>query len=115
MKNKYLIVINPQTGKKGQRYLQQLTDTLLMKKISCDIFYTKADTALTEKELSEKLNSYSDVISIGGDGTLNMLSNVLAYKNIALGIIPCGTATISQDISIKRPMMLFLSLQKSAL
>ena len=49
MENKYLIVINPQTGKKGQRYLQQLTDTLLMKKISCDIFYTKAVTALTEK------------------------------------------------------------------
>ena len=91
MENKYLIVINPQTGKRGQRYLQQLTDTLLMKKISCDIFYTKADTALTEKELSEKLNAYSDVISVGGDGTLNMLSNVLAYKNIALGIIPCGT------------------------
>lgn len=91
MKNKYLIVINPQTGKKGLRYLNKLTDTLLIKKISFDIFHTKADSQLTENELSDILNNYSDVISIGGDGTLNMLSNVLAFKNISLGIIPCGT------------------------
>ena len=31
------------------------------------------------------MNNYSDIISIGGDGTLNMLSNVLAEKNIPLG------------------------------
>jgi len=88
---KYLVVINPQTGHKGQRYLTKLTDSLLIQKVAYDIFYTKADSQLTEKELNEILSEYSDVVSIGGDGTLNMLSNVLAFKNISLGIIPCGT------------------------
>lgn len=106
MKNKnYLIVINPQTGKKGQRYLNKVTDALLKKDITYDVFQTKADTALTETELNEKLSNYTDVISIGGDGTLNMLSNVLAFKNIALGIVPCGTGNDFPDIFIKRQMM----------
>jgi len=92
MKNKkYLVVVNPQTGSKGQRYLTKLSNILLSKKMSYDIFYTKADSQLTEKKLSGKLNNYSDIVSIGGDGTLNMLCNVLAFKNISLGIIPCGT------------------------
>lgn len=92
MKNKnYLIVFNPQTGQKGQRYLNKLINTLIKKKSSYDIYHTQADTKLTEKEVSSKLNKYSDIISMGGDGTLNMLSNVLAGKSIPLGIIPCGT------------------------
>lgn len=92
MKNKnYLIVFNPQTGKKGLRALDKLITHLGDKKYPYDIHHTESDTQLTEKKISEKLNNYSDIISIGGDGTLNMLSNVLAFKNIPLGIIPCGT------------------------
>jgi YegS/Rv2252/BmrU family lipid kinase len=92
MKNKkYLIVINPQTRKKGQRYLNSLTSALNKKDLSYDIYHTVADLKSTQQTISEKLSNYSDVVSIGGDGTLNMLSNILAYKNIPLGIIPCGT------------------------
>ncbi|MCW8901328.1 MAG: YegS/Rv2252/BmrU family lipid kinase, partial [Gammaproteobacteria bacterium] len=72
-------------------YLNTLSNAFLTKKISYDVFYTEANSRLTEKKLSEKLCYYSDIVSIGGDGTLNMLSNVLAFKNISLGIIPCGT------------------------
>ncbi len=92
MKNKkYLIVFNPQTGKKGLRSLDKLITLLGEKDIAYDIHHTESDTQLTEQKISEKLNNYSDVVSIGGDGTLNMLSNVLAFKNIPLGVIPCGT------------------------
>ena len=39
MQNKnYLIVINPQTGNKGQRYLNQLISALLKKDLSYDSF-----------------------------------------------------------------------------
>ena len=92
MKNKkYLIVFNPQTGKKGLRYLDKLITHLGKMDLPYDIHHTESDTQLTEQKISEKLNNYSDIISIGGDGTLNMLSNILAFKNIPLGIIPCGT------------------------
>ena len=88
---KYFIIFNPLTGHKGQRYLNKLINNLTRKNIPYYIFHTEADSLSNEKYIRENLNNYSDIISIGGDGTLNMLSNVLAFKNIPLGIIPCGT------------------------
>ena len=116
-KKTYLIIYNPLTGHKGQRYLKKLINSLTKKDLAHDIFHTEADAVLNEKKLAEKIDNYSDIVSIGGDGTLHMLSNVLAYKNIALGIIPCGTgndfsrhiytksddviATVTKDSAIK--------------
>ena len=92
MKNKkYLVIVNPQTRKKGQYYLNKLTKSLGEKGFPYDVFYTEADLKSTQQSIDEGLNTYSDIVSIGGDGTLNMLSNVLAFKKIPLGIVPCGT------------------------
>lgn len=91
IKKKYLVVFNPLTGLKGQRYLKKLLKQLELKQIAYDVIHTKADSSFTETEINLKLNNYTDVVSIGGDGTLNMLANILAFKDIPLGIIPCGT------------------------
>lgn len=88
---KYLVVVNPLTGHKGQHCLEQLSKLLEEKYIAYDIFNTEADVQQTEQKLVQQVTTYTDVVSIGGDGTLNMLCNVLAHKNIPLGIIPCGT------------------------
>lgn len=88
---KYLVVVNPLTGKRGQRYLDELSEILNDKNINHDVFYTEADLLQTEQNLIQRVTRYSDIVSIGGDGTLNMLCNVLAHKNIPLGVIPCGT------------------------
>lgn len=87
----FLIVLNPQTGKKGRRCLKKLIAHLQSNCIDFDIYKTVSNVAVNEKKISELIISYSDVISIGGDGTLNMMCNVLVGKNIPLGIIPCGT------------------------
>ena len=92
MNNKnYLIIYNPQTGKKGARALNNLIDNLVERRFEYDIYHTQIDSLATEKHIQEKIAEHSDVISIGGDGTLNMISNALAFKDIPLGIIPCGT------------------------
>lgn len=90
-KKKYLIVYNPQTGKKGLRALNSLIDKLVERYFEYDIHHTQLDSLATEKQIREKIESYTDIVSIGGDGTLNTLSNALAFKDIPLGIIPCGT------------------------
>jgi len=87
----YLIIYNPQSGRKGLRSLNVLIDNLVERKFEYDIYHTQVDLCSTEKHINEKIESYTDIVTIGGDGTLNMLSNVLAFKNIPLGIIPCGT------------------------
>ena len=92
MRNKkYLIVYNPQTGKKGFRALNTLIDKLVERCFEFDVYHTQVDSTETEKNIIEKIEDYTDIVSIGGDGTLNMLSNALAFKDIPLGIIPCGT------------------------
>lgn len=88
---KFLIIYNPQTGRKGLRSLDKLISGLVTKNYTYDIHHTEADSFSTEHKIRDKLKYYTDIISIGGDGTLNMLSNVLASKEIPLGIIPCGT------------------------
>lgn len=88
---KYLVVFNPLAGKKGQRYLAKVRQALDHANTPYDIYHTKQDSAADEANLKIQVNSYSDIISMGGDGTLNMLCNVLAHKDIPLGIIPCGT------------------------
>ena len=90
-KKKYLIVYNPQTGKKGLRALNSLIDKLVERRFQYDVYHTQIDSLATEKNIREKAEDYTDIVSIGGDGTLNMLSNALAFKDIPLGIIPCGT------------------------
>lgn len=114
--NNYLIVLNPQAGNKGQRYLKKLRKSLSEKNLPYDIFHTEADQYSTEKKLSEILHHYSNVVSIGGDGTLNMLSNVLAFKNIPLGVIPCGTGNdFSRHIYDKTDDIIAIVTNKNAI
>ena len=92
MSNKsYLIVYNPQTGKKGLRALNVLIDSLVERCFEYDVYHTQVDSLITEKHIRENSGNYTDIISIGGDGTLNTMSNALVFKNIPMGIIPCGT------------------------
>lgn len=92
MKNKnYLIIVNPQAKNKGKRFLNALTRYLDKNTLMYKVCYTEADRDATEEKILAILGDFTEVISIGGDGTLNMLSNVLANTQIPLGIIPCGT------------------------
>ena len=87
----YLVVYNPCSGNKGLRCLKKLTAALLEKGYSYDIYHTEKDTQSSEQKIKRRLKKHTDVVAIGGDGTLNMLSNALANSHIPLGIIPCGT------------------------
>lgn len=88
---KYLVVFNPLTGKKGKQYLVKLQQALDYVATPYDLYYTKQDSKSDETYLKTQIKKYTDIISMGGDGTLNMLCNVLAHQGIPLGIIPCGT------------------------
>lgn len=85
MKNQQHIAIicNPKSGKglaiKQLPYLQRY---LQNQRITFEIFKDK---------LPEKLNNFTDLIIMGGDGTLNYVLNFYQHIPIPIGIIPCGT------------------------
>ncbi len=88
----YLLVMNPCSGQQGCAALLQLRQRLQQKGLPYAVFETKADSRTTRQQLQEKLdNGISDVVVIGGDGTLHLLCNLLAYTDIRLGVVPCGT------------------------
>lgn len=98
----YLIVYNPCSGQKGITALNKLINKLEGKNFKYVVYHTEKDTIATERNIKNKIKNHSDVVVVGGDGTLNILSNVLAYSPIPLGIIPCGTGNdFSRNIYTK--------------
>lgn len=77
------ILCNPKAGKgKTLRLWPVLEELLRKEEISYSFF---------RNELPESLDKFTDLIILGGDGTLNYVLNHFRELPIPIGIIPCGT------------------------
>ena len=87
---KILIIWNPASGGRSKRIVRRLTSFLQVEAIDFHL----ADTQKTRdaaKLVRENLDSsYSDLIIIGGDGTVNEAINGLEW-DIPVSIVPAGT------------------------
>ncbi|WMJ71912.1 diacylglycerol kinase family lipid kinase [Cytophagaceae bacterium ABcell3] len=101
-KKRLLFVLNPIAGgKKKQDIPSILKGFCADNGFLYDIFETtgKNDHQLIEDQLI--LFPYHGVVAIGGDGTVNLVGNVLVGKNIPLGILPMGSANgLAKDLDI---------------
>lgn len=87
---KVFIVWNPASGGKSRKIIPILTDYLKSEDVNYQLFDTelsKNATITVEQNLDA---SFTDIIVVGGDGTLNESVNGLKYS-IPLAIIPAGT------------------------
>lgn len=87
------MIANPATGKKKrlQKIQQELTCRFKKLNYRYDLHYTEIDlggTSLVKHKLND---SYSDIIAIGGDGTLNEVINGFDDKRIIFSFIPNGS------------------------
>lgn len=88
---KIFIIANPISGKlKAPRILALLVGVLNADRITHTIFETKEKSNAWEIVKQSLDSSYTDLIIIGGDGTINEAVNGLAY-DIPVGILPAGT------------------------
>ncbi len=79
MKN-FLIIVNPGKG------LHKITERV------CATIEGKGHTSQVLSQLDRSsLDGYSDIILIGGDGTLNYIINQLPTFELPIGIIPAGS------------------------
>jgi diacylglycerol kinase (ATP) len=89
----WLIVSNSSAGKGKGRilahdFINLLSDNGLENKlIDCDTFTETSN--LLEKEIQS--NRYNYLIAVGGDGLVNLCLQMVAEKQICLGVIPAGT------------------------
>lgn len=93
---KGLFIINPSSGKQNiQTMLKEIMSTLILDQITSeiDVFYTEKKDDAKNRAAELKPGDYDYVVSVGGDGTLNEVTNglILSQSNIPLAIISAGT------------------------
>lgn len=89
---KYFIINNPTSGSRGknQKVLREVVDYFTQKNVPADLHLT-SPTQNAWDIVQEKCDtSYTDLLVVGGDGTINESVNGL-QPDIPLSIIPAGT------------------------
>jgi diacylglycerol kinase (ATP) len=91
MPRKLLFIVNPNAGKKTANHL---IDTI-RKEFPQNVYYQIVVWKDKDhfKEVLDILHSqdYTDVIAVGGDGTVNQVAKSIVGTNIRLGIVPAGS------------------------
>ena len=93
---KGLFIINPSSGKQNiDSMLREIMATLILDQICShvDVFYTKGKDDAKNRAAELKPGYYDFIVSVGGDGTLNEVTNglILSESNIPMAIISAGT------------------------
>src|SRR5688500_5568724 len=90
---KFLFVINPGSGGKSNQNWETVITNYFKPLPHTIEFYT-----IDEKHTSTLLQDHirkshpNRVVAVGGDGTITMVGKLLLGSNIALGILPAGSA-----------------------
>jgi YegS/Rv2252/BmrU family lipid kinase len=88
---KIFVLANPKSGRqKIGKVLRMLSNFLLDNQVDFDIYETTPTSKGTEIIRSNLDSTYTDLLVIGGDGTINEAINGLQH-DIPLSIIPGGT------------------------
>ena len=87
---KIFVIWNPFSGGNSKQLSKQLSDQLKALNIDHKVFDTSKSHSATIT-IAEQLDaSFTDLIIVGGDGTINESINGLKY-DIPVGIVPAGT------------------------
>lgn len=87
----WLIVLNPKPNRQKQRWLQLLLRTLSQRQWSYRIYQTSPLLSENQFYFQQHQHEFTDVIVLGGDGTLHMAANCLAHSPLPMSFLPCGT------------------------
>ncbi|MBO7605509.1 MAG: acylglycerol kinase family protein, partial [Elusimicrobiaceae bacterium] len=82
-------MVNPSAGK--HKNLKMLEKDIKKTFPQAEIIYTKYAGHAQELALEAAEKNYETVIAVGGDGTINEVTQSLINSETALGIIPCGS------------------------
>ena len=91
MQRKFLLLVNPVSGRKnGELRAVIVSNRLESEGFEVKVLLTSADPEFKDKVRNEWDESITDLIAMGGDGTLNLAVNILYNKKVHLNIIANG-------------------------
>jgi YegS/Rv2252/BmrU family lipid kinase len=118
---KILALLNPESGTKNQKTLKkEFIEAIEKYSVSYELLETSTIEEIYKAASEAADRNYETVIGIGGDGTINMIINAIATKNIYLGIVPTGTANLLATalgipIDVKKAVKIIFEGKKSTL
>ena len=87
-----VFIINPKAGIKSNRGVERLiVRKSSQKRINYSIEYTKKKGDGFYLAVKYINSGFDRIISVGGDGTLREIIEAAAFKNVVVGILPCGS------------------------
>lgn len=90
---KLLFIINPKSGNSDKSSLEQQIESICAKNNKdYALFYTTGKN--DQEKIKERQSDYQadTLVACGGDGTINLVAQILFHSEIKLGIIPLGSA-----------------------
>src|SRR5690554_422335 len=85
-------IVNPIAGGgRAKEFIKKAEPILRAKGLPFTIGYTQYPRHAEELARQVDYNTYSKVVSVGGDGTLNEVINGLDLERGVLGVIPAGS------------------------
>jgi YegS/Rv2252/BmrU family lipid kinase len=97
MARRILVIFNPAAGGARRTRFDRIIATLKAASCQVDVVETTGPGHAEALARNVSPSSYDVVAACGGDGTVNEVINGLEGKDIALGIIPLGTANVLAD------------------
>lgn len=100
---KAALLYNPESGNSHQRLLQLQSALDILRNGGVEAELHASNSRAEARELARQAiaNGCDTVLACGGDGTINNLMQVLANTEVALGILPIGTANaLAHDLGV---------------
>ena len=93
MKKNVLLIVNPVSGGVDKyEFIEAVRDFALHRDIHLVIYKTKgSEDKIRVRELYFEFKP-ERIIIVGGDGTIKMVGEAIAYEDVIIGILPAGSA-----------------------
>lgn len=88
---RYVFVTRPWLNSQAKQRLKTAVNTLTDAGKKCILVETTGDWQRDTSTIKQAMNHATDVIAVGGDGTVNLVVNCLIGSQCRFGIIPAGT------------------------
>ena len=91
MQRKLLFIVNPRSGKKNSGEIIEAINKILSDKMPYEIaLWTNIDE-FNKIAARLKNENFTDVIAVGGDGSVNLVAKTILNTALILGIVPAGS------------------------
>ncbi|HAH31658.1 MAG TPA: hypothetical protein DCL44_05025 [Elusimicrobia bacterium] len=87
----YFFIVNPKAGHKRKNIAELIDNVFRARNIHCEIEFTTKRGHARELAAKAVTQGFSNVVAVGGDGTIRETASALIGHSQTLGIIPCGS------------------------